>query len=38
MNKTVSSVQAGKEPERKTRHYMDPTEFETLLKVLEGMV
>jgi len=38
MNKTVSSVQAGKELERKTCHYTDPIEFETLLKVSEGLV
>ena len=31
-------VQAGKEPERKPCNHMDPIEFETLLKVLEGLV
>ena len=31
-------VQAGKEPERRPHHHTDPIEFETLLKVSEGLV
>ena len=38
LSNASTPVQAGKELERKPCHHTDPIEFETLLKVSEGLV
>ena len=38
LSNASTPVQTGKEPEEKPRHHTDPIEFETLLKVSEGLV